>query len=161
MLEVGNGKLTVDENIAHFTLWCMMAAPLILGNDVRKLIKADGKPDLSSKILQIVTNKDLIAVNQDTLGIQCVRYKRGIYGDILVKPLENGEIALCFFNKSNLTKQFEASLSDIANETYSSLPVSGSYSLFDLWSKEESKSDGSVKCTLRPHSVAVYRIKAD
>ena len=56
MLEVGNGNLTFDENKAHFTLWSMMAAPLILGNDVREFIKEDGTVDKDNKILQILTN---------------------------------------------------------------------------------------------------------
>ena len=57
MLEVGNGKFTFEENRSHFTLWCMMAAPLVLGNDIRKLL--DGTND-SKVILDIVTNKSLI-----------------------------------------------------------------------------------------------------
>ena len=66
MLEVGNGNLTFEENKSHFTLWSMMAAPLILGNDIREFIKPDGTVDTDNKVLQILTNKDVIAVNQDT-----------------------------------------------------------------------------------------------
>ena len=61
MLEVGNGDLTYDENKAHFSLWCILAAPLMLGNDVRTL-----KPEIH----EILTNKEVIAVNQDPLGRQ-------------------------------------------------------------------------------------------
>ena len=64
MLEVGNGKLTIEENRAHFTLWCMMAAPLILGNDLRELQNGSKKSDA---ILKIVTNENLIRVDQDSL----------------------------------------------------------------------------------------------
>ena len=64
MLEVGNGKLTYDENLAHFALWCMMASPLVLGNDLRKITKP---------VLDIVTNKDLIAIDQDNLCKQAKR----------------------------------------------------------------------------------------
>ena len=90
MLEVGNGKLTYDENRAHFSVWCMMAAPLILGNDLRKM------PD---NVLEIVTNRNLIAVDQDPLGKQAKRVFRSLSADILAKPLADGSVAICFFNK--------------------------------------------------------------
>ena len=57
MLEVGNGNLTLDENKAHFTLWCMMASPLILGNDLRTFLKPDGSADTSNPVLQILTQQ--------------------------------------------------------------------------------------------------------
>ena len=61
MLEVGNGNLTYDENKSHFTLWCILSAPLIAGNDLR---------EMSNQTKSILTNKDLIEINQDILGIQ-------------------------------------------------------------------------------------------
>ncbi|MDY5242354.1 MAG: alpha-galactosidase, partial [Eubacterium sp.] len=64
MLEVGNGKLTPEENKSHFTLWCMMAAPLVLGNDIRTLLNEDKKSQI---ILSILKNKELIAIDQDPL----------------------------------------------------------------------------------------------
>ena len=60
MLEVGNG-MTENEDRAHFTMWCMMASPLILGNDLR---------NMSDATRNIIMNKDMIAIDQDTLGIQ-------------------------------------------------------------------------------------------
>ena len=78
MLEVGNGSLNYEENKSHFTLWCMMSAPLILGNDIRKFVKADGTPDTDNTTYQIVTNKELIAVDQDSLGVQCRRIKTNV-----------------------------------------------------------------------------------
>jgi hypothetical protein len=53
MLEVGNGNLTFEENKSHFTLWCMMAAPLILGNDVRRFLKEDGTPGKTMRPLKL------------------------------------------------------------------------------------------------------------
>ena len=87
MLEVGNGNLTDDENKAHFSLWCMMAAPLILGNDIRTFLKPDGTPDTENKIYKIVTNKDMIAIDQDRRGIQCAESGLPVLVDVLVKPL--------------------------------------------------------------------------
>lgn len=159
MLEVGNGKLTIDENKAHFTLWCMMAAPLILGNDIRKFLKPDGEPDFGNKVLQIITNKDLIDIDQDALGIQCVRYKHSLLEDILVKPLENNEIALCLFNKSNSVRNISASLKNIANQSYSGLAECERYSLFDLWTKDCLYTDDVISAKVNPHAVAVFRVK--
>jgi alpha-galactosidase len=66
MLEVGNGNLTIEENRAHFSLWCILAAPLMLGNDIR---------NQSPEIHQILTNKEVIAVNQDSLGLQGLKVR--------------------------------------------------------------------------------------
>ena len=90
MLEVGNGKLTYDENISHFSLWCMMNAPLILGNDLRKM---------TDNVLNIITNKEMIEINQDSLCKQAKRIVKGKI-DVLAKPLENDRVAICVFNKS-------------------------------------------------------------
>ena len=88
MLEVGNG-MTAAEDRAHFTLWCMMAAPLILGNDIT---------DMTPETLATITNKEVIAIDQDPLGIQGLRLK--IDGDIQYwfKPLVNGDWAFCILN---------------------------------------------------------------
>ncbi len=100
MLEVGNGSLTAEENKSHFTLWCMMASPLILGNDVRQFVKEDGTPNTDDPTYCIVTNRALIAIDQDPLGVQCRRVKTTGIVDTLVKPLAGGEAAICVFNKS-------------------------------------------------------------
>lgn len=67
MLEVGNGNLDDNENRTHFSLWCMLAAPLMLGNDIRQFV-TNGMPDKENNTLKIVTNKHMIAVDQDALG---------------------------------------------------------------------------------------------
>ena len=107
-LSYGVGKLTYEENKSHFTLWSMMAAPLILGNDIRDFIKPDGTVDSDNKVLQILTNKDVIAVNQDKLGIQCKRIKAGLK-DVLVKPLENNEVAENALENAKKTKSAKKS----------------------------------------------------
>jgi hypothetical protein len=160
MLEVGNGKLTVEENKSHFTLWCMLCAPLILGNDIRTFIDADGNVDYENKILQIVTNKDLIAVNQDKKGVQCRRMKTNAISDILVKPLDKGEVAICFFNKSNAEKDMSVSLKDVANLSYVELNEVGAYQFTDLWSKEIDVTSGSINARVPSHGVRVFRVKS-
>lgn len=160
MLEVGNGNLTVEENKAHFTLWCMLSAPLILGNDIREFINADGNVDYNNKILQIVTNRELIAVDQDKKGVQCRRMKTNAITDILVKPLDKGEVAICFFNKSNSEKDMSVSLKEVANLSYVELSDVGAYQYTDLWSKEIDVTSGAINARVAPHGVRVFRVKS-
>lgn len=160
MLEVGNGNLTVEENKAHFTLWCMLSAPLILGNDIREFIDADGNVDYNNKILQIVTNRELIAVDQDKKGVQCRRMKTNAITDILVKPLDKGEVAICFFNKSNSEKDMSVSLKEVSNLSYVELSDIGAYQYTDLWSKEIDVTSGAINARVAPHGVRVFRVKS-
>ena len=160
MLEVGNGNLTVEENKAHFTLWCMLSAPLILGNDIREFIDADGNVDYNNKILQIVTNRELIVVDQDKKGVQCRRMKTNAITDILVKPLDKGEVAICFFNKSNSEKDMSVSLKEVSNLSYVELSDVGAYQYTDLWSKEIDVTSGAINARVAPHGVRVFRVKS-
>lgn len=160
MLEVGNGDLSMDENIAHFTLWCMMAAPLILGNDIRRFIDEDGNAKSDDAILKILTNKELIAIDQDKLGIQCRRHKSNIKVDVLVKPLENNEIAVCFFNKFGEEAIESVRISELMDTNYCTLPAAEEYVCKDLWTNEELIASDTIGAALKPHSVKIYRIKA-
>lgn len=89
MLEVGNG-MSVNEDRAHFTMWCMLAAPLILGNDLT---------NMSKETLDIIKNKAMIAVDQDSLGVQGLKYRDD--GDIeyWFKPLSGGDWAMTVLNR--------------------------------------------------------------
>jgi alpha-galactosidase len=89
MLEVGNGKLTHEENVTHMTMWAMLAAPLIAGNNLTEM-----KPDVAA----ILMNKEVIAIDQDALGKQGDRvYAEGPV-EIWAKPLKDGSKALAIFN---------------------------------------------------------------
>lgn len=160
MLEVGNGKLTVEENKSHFTLWAMMAAPLILGNDIRDFIKADGTVESNNKILEILTNKDVIAVDQDKLGIQCSRVKTTGITDILVKPLENNEVAICFFNKGPVTAKMSYDINDVHNLVNVTLPKADKYLCKDLWDKTENEISNLISVDVESHGVKVFRVSA-
>jgi alpha-galactosidase len=138
----------------------MMAAPLILGNDVRKFLKADGTVDTDNKVLEILTNKNLIAIDQDKLGKQAKRIFTDGVSDILVKPLENGEIALCFFNKGNTQREMSITFNKLHNDIYVNLPIVDSYEATDLWTNEETTVNGSISASVAPHGVMVYKIKA-
>lgn len=161
MLEVGNGALNYEENKSHFSLWCMMAAPLILGNDVRQFLKRDGTADTENTAWRIVTNKAMIAINQDPLGVQCRRISNVGLQDTLVKPLANGDVAVCFFNKAMETKPFSLKLSMLAAKDFVALPFADQYEVTDLWSHYTQTVQGELRCNVPPHGVKVYRISAN
>ncbi|MBR3096198.1 MAG: hypothetical protein IKH12_11455 [Clostridia bacterium] len=157
MLEVGNGKLTHDENRSHFSLWCMMNAPLILGNDVRAFVKEDGSVDTDNKILQILTNKDMIAVNQDPLGVPCRRIKAGTV-DVLLKPLSEARAAVCVFNKTGRPASTPLDCRALANEGFVNLPAKAGYTVRDVWEGTVTDCDGRLTAETAPHGVKVYII---
>ena len=95
MMEVGNG-MTNTEDKSHFTLWSMMASPLFAGNDLRIM-----KPET----LNILTNKEIIAINQDALGIQGFKYQSENGVDVWVKPLFDENWAVVFLNRSDKTQK--------------------------------------------------------
>lgn len=158
MLEVGNGELTIDENIAHFSLWCMMNAPLILGNDIRKFIKEDGTVDTESKIYQILTNRTMIGINQDALGVQCRRVKFGVV-DILAKPLDGSRVAVCVFNKGNKEATTKVDITALLNEGYLNLPEKDAYNVYNVWEEKHYNDTLSVYATTPKHGAKVYIIE--
>ncbi len=153
MLEVGNGGMTTEEYKSEFSLWCMLAAPLMAGNDLR---------NMTDETLKILTNKELIAVDQDTLGKQAFCFRDVAGYQIWVKPLENNEKAVCLLNSSDEKKtvQVDFPLLLKANSNYwRSDPYKlADYRIRDLWEhkflnlKKETES-----VTMPPHSVKVYR----
>jgi alpha-galactosidase len=90
MLEIGNGGMTTDEYKTHMSLWCILAAPLITGNDLATM---------TAETLVILTNPEVIAVDQDTLGIQGHRIKQEGPLEIWTKRLSDGSIAVGLFNR--------------------------------------------------------------
>ena len=157
MLEVGNGNLTIDENKAHFSLWCMMAAPLILGNDVRKFIREDGTVDRDNKIYSILTNKQMIAIDQDPLGVQCKRIKFGMV-DILIKPLADNRVALCIFNKSSKKKNVLFNIDELTNNSYVNLAKKDNYNVYDVWEDKHIEQIKTIQAECEKHGVKVYVI---
>ena len=143
MLEVGNGGMTDVEYKSHFSLWSIMAAPLLIGTDLRTI-----KPDA----LQILLNKDVIAVDQDPLGVQGkqVRDADGIH--VIVKPLKDGSRAVAVFNETDTPREVSVAATEIG------LKTGGSYNVRDLWTHTQEKGDGALKLSLQPHATAMYRI---
>ena len=153
MLEVGNGGMTAEEYRTHFSLWCMLAAPLMAGNDLR---------DMTRETLEILTNSEMIAINQDPLGKQafCLR-DNGDY-EIWVKKLANEEKAVCLLNRSDETRSVEVNIPVLlkGNDFYwAADPYEmKDYTMRDVWEQKPVKTDGNfVQVTLPPHAVKVYR----
>jgi alpha-galactosidase len=104
MLEIGNGKMTEDEYRTHMSLWVLLAAPLIAGNDLSKMTEADKN---------LLMNKEAIAIDQDTLGKQGDRlYQSGDF-DVWTKPLSEGRIAVGLFNRSWDNRDVSVDLAEI------------------------------------------------
>lgn len=158
MLEVGNGNLSYEENKAHFSLWCMMSAPLILGNDIRKLILSDGSVDKENKIYKILTNKAMISIDQDILGAQCRRVKAGLI-DILVKPLKDSKIAICVLNKSGKIDGTKIDLKKLTNISFVNLPRKDGYKVFDVWEEKYSEGTTEIYASAEKHGVKVYIVE--
>lgn len=166
MLEVGNGSLTKEENKAHFTLWCMLSSPLILGNDVRSFVKEDGTidRDACNGAYDIVTNKELIEVNQAQPLLQCKRVVQKNNVDVLVKPLADGEIAVCFFNRGASATTASYDLGKVkADDSRVELPESSAYMAMDLWDANLTESitaESLDSGTIPGHGVKVFRVRA-
>lgn len=158
MLEVGNGKLTEDENKTHFSLWCMLAAPLILGNDLRLLLSSDGEANPDNPVFKTITNKSLILIDQDPLGKPAKRIRKAHGIDIIARPLSNGDIALCFYNAGPRVKGISFDISELANDDYLNFNAQGaSYQVHELWS-DERFSAKTISASLQKHACKVYRI---
>ncbi|GAA6766605.1 hypothetical protein AAFH68_25470 [Flavobacterium sp. CGRL1] len=95
MMEVGN-EMNDTEDKSHFAMWCMLSSPLFTGNDYRKM---------SKETLAILTNKELIAINQDKLGIQGFKHSAEDGLEVWVKPLSDGNWAVTFLNRSDVSKK--------------------------------------------------------
>lgn len=137
----------------------MMAAPLMLGNDIRKFVDGNNNAVEGNSALKIVTNKQLIAIDQDTLGKPAKRLKKVTGVDIIARPLANGDTALCLFNRSAGNKNIHLNLKELLADEYLDTPQVDQYELHDLWSDERNTAS-AVSASLPKHSVKVYRIKA-
>lgn len=148
MLEVGNGKLTFEQNRSHFALWCMMCAPLILGNDLR---------NISDDVLKIVKNPDLIAINQDALGVPAKRVIKGTV-DVLVKPLADGSVAVCAFNKGG-KKKYNLNLKKVLSDEYARCKKTENFVATNLWDKSETTTNGVISVSVNKHDSAVFIVR--
>ena len=142
MLEVGNGVLTEEENRSHFSLWCMLAAPLMTGNDLSKM-------DASTRT--ILTNQEVIAVDQDKLGKQGYKILDKEDFEIFVKPLSGGDVAICLFNRTEKAMNAEVNWNDYK--------IAADFKIRDLWShKEIGSTDKVLTAKIPGHGVRMFRL---
>ncbi len=151
MLEVGNG-MSASEDKAHFTMWCMMAAPLIAGNDITKM---------SAQTRSILTDKDVIAIDQDTMGVQGFRYAKKDSLETWVKPLGNSEWAVCFLNRNNkpMPVSFDWKNNAIADEVSGAKMNGAAYKIKDVWANKAAGTTAKpFATTVPPHDVVLLRL---
>jgi alpha-galactosidase len=161
MLEIGNGGMTTEEYRTHMSLWCLLSAALLAGNDLR---------DMKPEILEILTNKEAIAVDQDKLGKQAVRVSPPVPADeaatisakegrsttggdlqVFSRPLADGSHAVGLFNLGAATAKVTAKWSDIG--------ITGSHKVRDLWAHAERGAfTDSFSADVPSHGVVMIKI---
>ena len=145
MLEVGNGGMTTEEYRSHFSLWALLAAPLLAGNDIAKM-----SPDTKS----ILLNKEVIAIDQDPMGIQGHRIKKDGDLEVWSKQLADGGRAVILLNRSAAPAKVSATWADIG------FPDTLQASVRDLWAtKDLGKLSGGYSAEVPSHGVVMLRIK--
>ena len=142
MLEVGNGGMNHDEYITHMSLWVLLAAPLLAGNDLSKM---------SPETLDILTNKEVIAVDQDAKGVQGRRLAQEGPLEVWAKPLADGGIAVGLFNRGESSNPVTVNFKDIG--------LRGSAKVRDLWSHKDLGSfAASYTADVPRHSAVLIKV---
>lgn len=153
MLEIGNGSMSADEERAHFSMWAMLAAPLIAGNDLRAMDK---------RTVEILTNKNVIAIDQDSLGVQGFKYLMKDSVEIWFKPLKENGWAVCFLNRSIYPKKINHVWNNniIRDEMFGYVLNTNinKYIIQDLWSDKKYTVNQDIVNILPPHGVIMLRL---
>jgi alpha-galactosidase len=154
MLQVGNG-MPVHEDRAHFSMWAMLAAPLIAGNDLRSM---------SAQTKDILTNKEIIAINQDPLGIQGFKYGMKDSVETWCKPLSNGDWAIAFLNRNKnkrVTINFDWQQEEIIDTVFHRTLNAGKniYKIRNAWTMQDAgNTTKSISGIVPPHDILVLRL---
>ncbi len=142
MLEIGNGGMTTPEYRTHMSLWAILAAPLLAGNDLR---------DMSEDTRKVLMNKEVIAIDQDKLGRQGFRVSKDNGAEMWVKPLENGDLALALINRGDIMTSVPAN--------WEILGLKGKHKVRDLWAHMDLGSfRDSYSAEVASHGVVMLRI---
>jgi len=145
MLEIGNGHMTDTEYQTHMSLWSMLAAPLLAGNDLQSQTK---------ETLAILTNRDVIAVDQDSAGKQGKRLSQSGETEIWIRDLADGSKAVAFFNRGGDTAEISLKWSDAGMQ---SAPKKAK----DLWSHKDVELNGpEYKASVPSHVVVMIRVSS-
>ncbi|KAK7291256.1 hypothetical protein RIF29_06248 [Crotalaria pallida] len=142
MLEVGNGGMTTEEYRAHFSIWALAKAPLLIGCDIRAL-------DATTQ--ELLNNTEVIAVNQDKLGVQGRKVKSNDGLEVWAGPLSDNKVAVILWNRSSSTATITASWSDIGLESGTSVDAR------DLWAHStQSSVTEEISAQLDSHACKMY-----
>ena len=145
MLEVGNGRMTNTEYRSHFSLWAILAAPLIAGNDLRSM---------TAETREILTNKEVIAVDQDALGMQGRRVKQENGGEVWVKQLKDGSRAVVLLNRNEKEQEIRLQWEDLGYPHHLTAAVR------DLWEHKSLGSfTGEFSAKVAPHGVEMVVVQ--
>lgn len=145
MLEVGNGGMTTAEYRSHFSLWAILAAPLISGNDLRNM-----KPEIQ----EILTNKEVIAIDQDKLGREGRRVRKEGDWEVWARPIEGGGRAAVLLNRGAADLSITIQWSDLDYPSHMTANVR------DLWQRKDlGKFDDSFSVQVAPHAVVMIAVK--
>jgi len=144
MLEVGNGGMTAAEYRSHFSLWCMLAAPLMAGNDLAHM---------TPEIMEILTNKEVIAVDQDPLGLEGRRVRKTGDSEVWAKQMKDGSRAVVLLNRGASDAEISVSWEDLGYPAHLSATVRS------LWAhKDLGKFTSSFSTKVPSHGVAMLRV---
>jgi alpha-galactosidase len=143
MLEVGNGAMTPTDSRTQFSLWAEMAAPLIAGNNLTKM---------SAVTRGILTNRAVIAVDQDMPARQGYPVASGRGHWVLTKPLANGDRAVVLFNQTDTRATISTATIRVG------MPPAAAYTLRNLWTGALAETAGVVTATVPAHGVVMYRV---
>ncbi|MGO9240992.1 MAG: glycoside hydrolase family 27 protein [Bryobacteraceae bacterium] len=145
MLEVGNGKMTSDETRAHFAMWAILAAPLIAGNDLRSM-DADTRA--------ILTDKEILAIDQDPLGRQGRRVAKDGEREVWARELQGGYRAVALLNRAATPQLITVKWEDLG------YPADVKARLRSLWEhKDLGSMTGSYTATVAPHAALILTVK--
>jgi alpha-galactosidase len=143
MLEVGNGKMTYDEYLTHMSLWCILAAPLLAGNDLSKMTQATS---------EILTNPEIIVVDQDSKGVQGRRVSQVGPLEVWARPLEDGSQAVGLFNRGESVNPVTLNFSDIG--------VTRTVTVRDLWAHKDLGSfQDHFTASVPVHGVVMIKVE--
>lgn len=137
--------MTQAEFQAQLSMWSIVAAPLIIGSDVRTL---------SSSSIQMLENPEILAIDQDPAGIQGTVLATGGSGQVWVKPLANGDRAVALLNRGSTPLTISTTASAAG------LPAASTYNLRDVWQHSTTETAGRIAANVPPDSAVVYRVSA-
>ncbi|MBS1857479.1 MAG: glycoside hydrolase family 27 protein [Acidobacteria bacterium] len=142
MLEIGNGGMTDTEYRTHMSLWSILAAPLLAGNDIRSM---------SDSIKEILLNKEVIAVDQDKKGVQGTRVRKDGDLEVWKKPLEKG-VAVGLFNRGAETARMSVKWSEVG-------VTKKNPKVRDLWAHQDLKAGGEYTVEVPSHGVVMLKVE--